>query len=141
MSPLRLSSPHVAMAGRDPFLGRRAVGQAQGTIYLPVDEDWEVWTEWYEDLPPGRPSDQELELAWALLPDDLWQQGPKAINSEIRRLIREAHDSSNALPDERSLPTLTPSAAIFMRNGSGLIDIAPPGPKDRLADTDDVRDF
>jgi hypothetical protein len=38
-------------------------------LLLSVDEDWEVWTEWYEDRLAGRPSDQELELARALLPD------------------------------------------------------------------------
>jgi hypothetical protein len=126
--------------GETPFWAAEPWAQLK-PLLLAVDEDWEVWTEWYEDRLAGRPSDQELELARALLPDDLWQQGPKAINSEIRRLIREARNSGTALPDERSLPTLTPSAAIFVRNGSGLIDIAPPGPKDRLADTDDVRDF
>jgi len=76
-----------------------------------------------------------------LLPDSLWEQGPKAVNSEIKRLIREIRNSNNLLPDGRTLPTLTSSAAIFVRNRSGLIDIAPPGPKDLLADTDDVRDF
>jgi hypothetical protein len=141
VSPLRLSSPHVRYGLARPLFWAAEPWAQLEALLLAVDEDWEVWTEWYEDPLAGRPSDQELELARALLPNDLWQQGPKAINSEIRRLIREARNSSNTLPDERSLPTLTPSAAIFVRNGSGLIDVAPPGPKDRLADTDDVRDF
>jgi len=104
-------------------------------------EDWEVWTVWYADRLAGRPTDREIEFARTLLPDRVWELGPKAVNFEIKRRISEARNTSAALPDERSLPTLIPSAAIFVRNANGLIDLAPPGQNDQLTDTDDVRDF
>jgi hypothetical protein len=104
-------------------------------------EDWEVWTVWYADRLAGRPTDREIEFARTLLPDRVWELGPKAVNFEIKRRISKARNTSAALPDERSLPTLIPSAAIFVRNANGLIDLAPPGQNDQLTDTDDVRDF
>lgn len=68
----------------------------------------------------------------------MWARGPRAVNAEIKRLIEEAR---NPLPGEESLPTQTPRAAIFVRHSSGVIDIAPAGPADQLADTEDVREF
>jgi hypothetical protein len=112
-----------------------------------ADEHWEVWTEWYEDRLAGRPADRDLELARVLLPDELWKQGPKAVNSEIRRLIDESRhkvdppDPLPDLPDENTLPKQTPRAAIFVPDPSGAIGLAPSGPTDRLADTPEVQDF
>jgi len=57
---------------------------------LEADEGWEVWTDWYEDRLHGRPFDKALEEARVLIPDEIWQQGPKAVNTGIARLI-ETH--------------------------------------------------
>jgi len=52
-----------------------------------LKEDWEVWTDWYEDRLFGRPQmDDSLEFARVALPEDLWRRGPAAVNSEIRHL-------------------------------------------------------
>lgn len=52
-------------------------------------EGWEVWTDWYEARLRGDPFDLALEEARVLIPDARWQQGPKAVNAEIARLIVE----------------------------------------------------
>jgi hypothetical protein len=57
---------------------------------LAANEGWEVWTDWYEDRLRGRPFNKALEEARVLIDADLWEQGPKAVNAEIARLI-EAH--------------------------------------------------
>jgi hypothetical protein len=101
--------------------------------------DWEVWIDWYEDRLYGRVPDQELEVSRVSLPDPLWEQGPKAVNAEIRRLIDEA--MKRRLPEETSLPKQTPRAAIFQLAERGVIGLAPLAPTDRLADTEEVRDF
>jgi hypothetical protein len=122
--------------GETPFLVSEPWAQLEARL-LAVDEDWEVWIEWYKDRLAGRPSDQELELARALLPDDLWQQGPKAINSEIRRLIREASNSGSAgleqavssRPPQSSPPEPIPPQGAgprFRISEAGQIAIAPP---------------
>lgn len=114
--------------------------QARSTL-VKAKQDWEVWIDWYEDRLAGRQSDARIDLAKALLPDDLWNpRRPKAVNTEIKRLIDEIR-KQGPLPDENSMPKQAPSAAIFQRHESGAIAIVPPGPQDRLADTDEVRDF
>lgn len=51
-------------------------------------DDWDVWTDWYDARLAGRsPWRQSIEFARATLPDSLWEQGPKAVNAEIKRLI------------------------------------------------------
>ena len=62
------------------------------------------------------------------------------VNIEIKRLIDQLREQG-ALPDQNSMPKQAPSAAIFQRHKSGAIAIVPPGAQDRLADTDEVRDF
>ncbi|MCW1843583.1 hypothetical protein [Prosthecomicrobium hirschii] len=55
---------------------------------LDAGDDWDVWTDWYEARLAGkRPWRRSLEIARATLPDELWEQGPKAVNAEIKRLI------------------------------------------------------
>ena len=60
-------------------------------------EHWEVWTNWYDArLDPSRripcysPPDLKLEEARVLLPDELWEQGPAAVNARIKALIEES---------------------------------------------------
>jgi hypothetical protein len=70
-------------------------------------EHWEVWTKWYDArLDPSRripcysPPIPELERARVLLPEDLWKQGPKAVNAEIKRLIAEYGCEADSPPPE-----------------------------------------
>jgi hypothetical protein len=51
---------------------------------LPVDENWSVWTAWYEDLVQGSPANQEREFVRLTLPEELWKDPAKA-NAEIQR--------------------------------------------------------
>lgn len=54
---------------------------------LSLNEDWDVWTDWYEARLEGAEANEALEVARVTLPEALWQQGPKAVNGEIRHLI------------------------------------------------------
>ncbi len=56
---------------------------------LATGEDWEVWTEWYEARLRGDPAIEELEIARATIPDEIWKQGPAVVNAEIKRLIAQ----------------------------------------------------
>lgn len=53
---------------------------------LDLDQDWDVWIDWYEDRLHGRPANQDLEIARLTLPEELWEQGPEAVNPAIKRL-------------------------------------------------------
>lgn len=52
------------------------------------DENWRVWTDWYDARLEGRRSKQKLELARVKLPDELWKEGPAAVNQAILDLMR-----------------------------------------------------
>jgi hypothetical protein len=53
------------------------------------NEGWDVWTLWYEARLSGDIIQQRLEIARALIPDELWHQEPRALNTRIQELIDE----------------------------------------------------
>ncbi|WP_417672280.1 hypothetical protein [Roseibium sp.] len=56
---------------------------------IALKQGWDVWTDWYEDRLLGEHCIQVLETARLTFPQDLWEQGPKAVNAAIRKLIEE----------------------------------------------------
>ncbi len=64
---------------------------------LDADEGWQVWTEWYDARLAGgwthpkldEKTNSEIETARVLIDKKLWQQGPVAVNAEIRRIIND----------------------------------------------------
>jgi hypothetical protein len=88
-----------------------------------ANQGWEVWIDWYEDRLAGRPSDPRIDLAKALFSDELWKQGPKAVNIEIRRLMDEA--PSDSIPQQGPGPH-------FMLGPAGTIVLVPPAEIDAL---------
>ncbi|WP_167730257.1 hypothetical protein [Terasakiella sp. SH-1] len=59
---------------------------------LGLDENWQVWTQWYEDRlisgpkPNGRPVYYPLEKERVLIPDEDWEKGPAHVNGLIARI-------------------------------------------------------
>ncbi len=68
------------------------------TALLAANEDWDVWTDWYEDRLAGRARDEARELAYVRIDDGLWKQGPAAVNAEIKRRIDELETAHQPLP-------------------------------------------
>ncbi len=89
----------------------------KSTLLKFPDENWQVWTDWYEARLKGGPFNAELEEARALLPDKLWKQGPKVVNAEIARLIEKY--TTPTLPPEKDAP-------IHFELRDGQIHSAPP---------------
>jgi hypothetical protein len=78
---------------------------------LAANEGWEVWTDWYEARLAGDaadPPNEALEVARAMIPDEIWKQGPAAVNAEIKRLIDKF-----ASPKEQPSQTLGDDAVDF----------------------------
>jgi hypothetical protein len=49
---------------------------------LGAGEGWEVWTDWYEARLAGdaaQPPNEALEIARAMIPDEIWEQGPASL--------------------------------------------------------------
>ena len=76
-----------------------AVAWEQTQIYLlALKEDWDVWVRWYGDRLAARPSlGEAFDIAVATLPDELWEQGPAAVNARIKELIAE-HTPPEPIP-------------------------------------------
>jgi hypothetical protein len=70
---------------------------------LPSNEDWDVWTRWYEDRLAGRSRGEAYELVFASVPNEVWDQGPAAAN----RWIKERIEELEKLPQPGPGPRLT----------------------------------
>ncbi len=59
---------------------------------LELDENWQVWTDWYEDRlrgaadPKSRPLIEALELERVLIDDEDWEQGAAHVNAMIAEM-------------------------------------------------------
>ncbi len=73
-------------------------------LLIAAGDDWDVWVSWYEDRLTGRPSLTEgFDIAVATLPDELWQQGPSAVNARIKALIAD-HAPADTIPAQGAGP-------------------------------------
>lgn len=69
------------------------------------NENWQVWTDWYEARLHGRdPWPEEVEVACALIPDEIWKQGPAAANAEIKRIRDEWAQTQKAKKEPEREP-------------------------------------
>jgi hypothetical protein len=84
--PLWLTIPIWA---RDPW-------QRLRQALLKDHQDWRVWTDWYHARLEGRPVNEALEVARVLIADEIWKQGPRAVNAEIARLINVVVEQKQA---------------------------------------------
>jgi hypothetical protein len=84
---------------------------------LAANQDWEVWTDWYEARLAGDaayPPNEALEVARATIPDEIWKQGPAVVNAEIKRLIAE-HPTT----------LVVSTAALGIETRASVADVAP----------------
>lgn len=51
------------------------------------NQDWQVWTAWYEDRLAGRSRKRDAELAYVLIDEALWDDGAEIVNAEIKRRL------------------------------------------------------
>ena len=51
---------------------------------LPLDQDWDVWIDWYKDRLRGGSRGEAHELVFATVPRDIWDKGPAAVNAWIK---------------------------------------------------------
>jgi hypothetical protein len=54
---------------------------------LSANPDWEVWTNWYTARVSGGPIAEETNFAFAVIPEEIWEQGPRAVNARIKAFI------------------------------------------------------
>jgi hypothetical protein len=85
---------------------------------LAADQNWLVWTDWYEARFAGDaadPPNEALEIARATIPDEIWKRGLAAVKAEIKRLIEQFAPLRDA-PSQR-----LDEGAIEIRSANGLM--------------------
>jgi len=91
---------------------------------LVANQDWRVWTDWYEARLVGdaaRPLNEALEVARTTIGGEVWRHGPTAVNAEIKRLI-DLH-MPNLLP-----PTPSTEPGPILEVGKRGLALATPRP-------------
>ena len=79
---------------------------------------WEFWTRWWDAAIAGRPLDWDLQRDVALIPDEVWQQGPGPVAVEIARL-EELHGLRRELAELKRRLT-DPPPAVSVAAGAEL---------------------
>ena len=114
------------------------------TRLLGLDQNWQVWTDWYEARlwPDKFPTpNEQLEVDRALISEDIWQQGWQAVNPEIERLMAEhLPDDESDLPDGGEVEPQNTAAPVFISGENGIIDIDTRAGSNDLLDDDEARD-
>ena len=71
---------------------------------LPIDEDWDVWIDWYKRRLSGGSRGEDYELVFASVPSEEWDKGPAAANAWIKAHLPKAPEA--AQPAELPAPLL-----------------------------------
>ena len=93
---------------------------------LAAQEDWDVWTDWYEARLQGNAYYEESETARLGIVEENWEQGPQIVNREIKGVVvrqipnqrREKRQASSSAP---GVPPLRPAALEPAWSGGRLV--------------------
>ncbi|MFN3823645.1 MAG: hypothetical protein ACK4RN_06665 [Pseudorhodobacter sp.] len=55
-------------------------------IWAEAPEHWEFWTRWWDAVLAGTPLDWDLQHDIALIPDEVWKEGPGPVAEAIREI-------------------------------------------------------
>jgi hypothetical protein len=75
---------------------------------LAANQDWDVWTDWYEARLRGKPSNKKFEIGRSTIPDETWRQGPATVNAEIKKLKRPPPPRKKKEPKPPPPPKIPP---------------------------------
>jgi hypothetical protein len=130
----------ITLAGRPlwpdgtPDWAEEAWSRVRAVLLGTTGEDWEVWIELYDALLAGNaPPDPAVALAYTMPDDALWNEGPRVVNAEIKRLLAEAQSKAEAQkspelppePDAEPIPPQGPGPH-FTLSPDLRIALAPP---------------
>ncbi|KAF0209227.1 MAG: nuclease [Methylocystaceae bacterium] len=103
---------------------------------LPAEDNWQVWTNWYDSVLRGVHLSEEQSLIYATVPESEWNKGPAAANAWIAARLEELGKKGPdevfdvvASPEVLDLvppPAVenVPSVFTYGVNAAGQIDIA-----------------
>lgn len=95
---------------------------------------WDFWRRWWDGVLSGNQIDWDLQEAVALIPNEIWQSGPKAVAAEIarieemHRLRREVDELGRMLAEAKALAQVGETPA------NSRLHNQPPEPVDVVAE-------
>jgi hypothetical protein len=93
---------------------------------LPLEDDWEVWIDWYDRRLGGRSDPEDIELVYATVPESEWDKGPAAANRWIKERLEELAAKQSPPP----IPAQGPGPHVQIDENTGAIVPAKPGSLD-----------
>ncbi len=80
------------------------------SIWSRDPETWFFWTRWWDGVLSGNQLDWDLQRQVALIPNEIWEQGPAAVAEAIRQIEGLGRGKPTPDPVEQALVTLPPSS-------------------------------
>ncbi|WP_167687363.1 hypothetical protein [Pseudooceanicola sp. HF7] len=81
------------------------------TWVLTEGGDWDFWSRWYERAMAGDPLPWDLQREVALIPEEIWKQGPEAVAERIAEIEADYLTRTTQLSEE---VTLNPATGTFL---------------------------
>ncbi|TPV97888.1 MAG: hypothetical protein USCAAHI_02689 [Beijerinckiaceae bacterium] len=75
----------------------RALWREMKATLVFAEQDWQVWTLWYDDRLDGHVWREDRELAYVRIEEALWHQGSALVNAEIKRRWNARPDYAETL--------------------------------------------
>lgn len=93
---------------------------------LVLNKDWKVWIDWYDARLKGSNANVSIEVARALIPDEVWKAGPRAVNTHLSHLEDEGEVQTPPVDPSNWAAHLSkmdqgPLGARFVRLGNSLV--------------------
>ena len=87
------------------------LSRQDGRIWvLTAGGDWSFWSRWYERAMAGNPLPWDLQREVALIPNEIWEQGPEAVAERIAEIEADYLARATQLAEE---VTLNPETGTF----------------------------
>lgn len=131
-----LAAQPLWAGGKLPLWAVTSLGDFEAA--LRSADHWQVWLDWYGRRLNGNIEVREVDLIFASVPQEIWNEGPRAANEWIKRRLEElgaevgkdepSGSLGHTIPKARDLPPPppiddVPSIFTYGMNAAGQIDI------------------
>jgi hypothetical protein len=93
---------------------------------LPKDQDWDVWTDWYEARLKGRADPEEIDRIYATVPLEKWDEGPAAANAWIKAELARLQERPQGPRPPQEVPRQVPGPHVEIDVETGAVVSAKP---------------
>jgi hypothetical protein len=114
VAAMKAPLPFLTWEGKDSL--RQRWQEMKAFLLSRPEDNWQVWTDWYERIVAGQSSPREVEEAYVFLDDETLWEDPAKANAAIRERLQQI---AARLPDQGP-------GSHFNTTETGLIDRASP---------------